>query len=285
MQAGPQNAGVVENKGWEFAVGTRNKLGAVHLNANLNLSINHNKVIDLGGTGPYIEGSDIDPRYITAEGYPINSFWGYKTDGLFQIHDEIGDYPQFMRPAQPGDVKIADVNRDGQITPEDMTFIGNSFPKYTFGGSVNLAYKAFTFNVLFQGAADVGMRVARALGEQGNYEGFTHRIYTGNFWTPEHPDARFPRPTKQDLRNQASTDRMILDASYLRVKNLQVSYRLPVSLTKKAFIEQAAIYVSGTNLLTFSKLNEWNLDPESTSGWQNYYPQTAVYTLGINLQF
>jgi hypothetical protein len=77
---------------------------------------------------------------------------------------------------------------------------------------------------------------------------------------------------------------MLIDASYLRIKNIQLSYQLPSALTRKALIERASVFVSGTNLLTFSKLNEWNLDPESTSGWQNYYPQTALYSIGVNLQ-
>jgi hypothetical protein len=78
---------------------------------------------------------------------------------------------------------------------------------------------------------------------------------------------------------------MILDASYIRLKNVQLVYQFPPSLIKKAFIEQASIYVSGTNLVTISKLNEWHLDPEASSGWQDYYPQTSLYTFGINLQF
>jgi len=285
LSGGPQNAGIVDNKGWEFLVGTRNRFGNFGLDATFNLSINNNKVVDLAGTGPYIYGDDIDPRYITGEGYPINSFWGYKTDGLFQTDEEAQKYPQFMRPAKAGDVKVLDLNNDGKIDPTDMTYLKNSFPKYTFGAGFNLSYKRFVVNLAFQGAADVGMRYARALGEAGNYEGFTPDIYANNYWTPDHTDARFARPTKQDLRNQASTDRMILDASYLRLKNLQLLYQFPPSLIKKAFIEQASIYVSGTNLLTFSKLNEWHLDPESSSGWQDYYPQTSLYTFGINLQF
>lgn len=284
LQAGPQNAGTVENQGWEFMVGSLNRVGEFGVNANLNLSINNNEVVDLAGTGPYIYGNDIDPRYITGEGYPINAFWGYKTGGLFQTDSEAAEHPEFMRPAKAGDVKILDLDNDGQITPDDMTYLGNSFPKYTFGGVFHVTYKALSLNMALQGAADAGMRVARALGEAGNYEGFTPDIYTNNYWTPERPDARFARPTKQDLRNQASTDRMILDASYLRVKNIQLAVKLPSSLTRKVFIENASVYVSGTNLLTFSELNEWNLDPESSSGWQNYYPQTAVYTLGVNLQ-
>jgi TonB-linked SusC/RagA family outer membrane protein len=285
LQPGAQNAGVVDNNGWEFLVGTRNRFGEFGVNANLNFSINNNKVVDLAGSGPYINGNDIDPRYITGEGYPINAFWGYKTGGLFQTQGEADAYPQFMRPAAPGDVKVLDLNGDGVINPDDMTFLANSFPKYTFGAAFNVTYNAFALNLTLQGASDVGMRIARALGEQGNYEGFTPDIYTDNYWTPEHPNARFARPTKQDLRNQASTDRMIVDASYLRLKNLQLSYQLPTALIEKASMTRASVYLSGTNLLTFSKLNKWNLDPESSSGWQNYYPQTSVYTIGVNLQF
>jgi len=285
MSGGPQNAGIVDNSGWEFQVGTQQKFGDFRLNAALNLSINKNKVVSLAGTGPYIYGNDIDPRYTTAEGLPINSFWGYKTAGLFQSDQDAAAYPQFMRPAKAGDVKVLDLNNDGKIDPSDMTFLKNSFPKYTFGAGINLSYKRVAINIALQGAADVGMRYARALGEAGNYEGFTPDVYTNNYWTPEHTDARFARPTKQDLRNQASTDRMILDASYLRLKNLQLIYQLPPSLLKKAFIERASIYVSGTNLLTFSKMNEWHLDPEASSGWQDYYPQVSLYTVGINLQF
>jgi hypothetical protein len=150
---------------------------------------------------------------------------------------------------------------------------------------INLTYKRFTLNLAFQGASDVGMRYARAMAEAGNYEGFTPDIYTNNYWTPTHTDAYFARPTKRDLRNQASTDRMILNASYLRLKNFQLLYQFPTALTRKFSVSHLDVYVSGTNLLTFSELNKWHIDPESSSGWQNYYPQTSLYTFGVNVQF
>lgn len=285
LQAGPQNAGVVDNNGFEFLLTSRNRMGDFTLNGNLNLSINKNNVVDLAGASATVYGNDIDPRYIIGEGYAINSFWGYKTAGLYQTDAEAAADPTFMRPARAGDVKMVDLNGDGRIDPSDMTYLGNSIPKYTFGGTISAGYKAFSLNVVLQGVSDVKMRIARALGEAGNFEGFTPDIYTDNFWTPERTDARFARPTKQDLRNQASTDRMLVDASYLRVKNVQLSYQIPPVLLQKAFIQQANVYLSATNLLTFSKLNEWNLDPESSSGWQNYYPQTRMYTIGVNVQF
>lgn len=285
LNASPQNAGIVDNKGWEFSVGTTNNMGQFSLQANLNVSINDNKVISLAGTGPYITGTDVDPVFIIAEGLPVNAHWGYKTGGLFQSLDEISKYPTLIAGTKPGDVKYLDLNGDGIINGNDRTYLGNSFPKYTYGASFNLAYKGFSLNMMFQGAAQVKTRLAGALAEMGNNEAFTHAIFTNNYWTPEHTNARFPRPIYSDLRNQAPSDRMLINGDYLRLKNIQILYQFPFSLAKKLSIERISIYLSGTNLLTFSKLNEWNLDPETPSGRATYYPQTALYTFGLNLDF
>ncbi|WP_461103504.1 SusC/RagA family TonB-linked outer membrane protein [Spirosoma koreense] len=286
--APPQNAGSVENKGWEFSLNYRGAKNASGFQYNLgaNFSINTNKVVDLKGTGPYITGSDIDPRYIIAVGLPINTLWGYKTDGLFQTQQQITDYKAtYAANTKPGDVKYVDLNGDGKIDANDMTNIGNSFPKFTFGLNSNFSFKNFELNLLFQGAAKVDTRLAGALAEMGNQEGFTHSIYTNNYWTPDHTDARFPRPLKFDLRNVATSDRLVIDASYVRLKNIQLAYALPTALASKVRMSRARVYVSATNVFTISKLNEWNLDPEVGSGRAVYYPQTALYTLGLNLQF
>ncbi len=285
LNAGPQNAGTVDNKGIEFLIGSHNRIGNFRLDATINLSINENKVVDLAGTGPFFYGTDYNPRYTIQEGYPIYSFWGYKTDGLFQSDDKAAKGAEYLRPAKAGDVNYVDMNGDGKIDANDQTYLGNTFPKYTFGAGFNLSYKGFALNLALQGAAKSSIRMAGALGQQGNYEGLAPDILTNNYWTPDNPGAYFPRPTKQDLRNQTNNDRLVLDASYLKLKNAQLLYQLPSSLISRVSISQASIYISGTNLLTFSKLNDWHLDPESISGVQNYYPQTAVYTLGINLQF
>lgn len=280
-----QNAGIVQNQGWEFKLGTNNKIGNFQLDVMAHFSINDNKVISLAGTGPYIAGTDVDPVFIIKEGLPINGHWGHLTGGLFQTQEEINNYPTRVAGTRPGDVKYLDINDDGIINGNDRTYLGNSFPRYTYGASLNLGYKNFTLNVLLQGAADVDIRLAGALAEMGNNEGFTHAIFTDNYWTPERRDARFPRPIRSDLRNLAPSDRMLIDGSYLRLKNVQLVYRLPSSLVNRAGIENASFYISATNLLTFSKMNEWKLDPETASGRGTVYPQTALYTLGLNLDF
>ncbi|SEW53849.1 SusC/RagA family TonB-linked outer membrane protein [Chitinophaga arvensicola] len=286
LNAPPQNAGSVENKGLEITVNYSSKqTGNFRYNIGANFSLNENMVTDLKGTGPYITGSDIDPRYIIKKGLPINTLWGYQTDGLFQTADEISKYPTLASNTRPGDVKYVDRNGDGKIDANDMTNIGLSFPKYTFGLNAGFQYKEFELNLLIQGAAKVDTRLSGALAEMGNQEGFTHEIYANNYWTPEHTDARFPRPIKYDLRNVATSDRLVIDGSYLRLKNIQLAYHLPEAISKRALISRSTVYVSATNLLTFSKLNEWNLDPEAESGRAVYYPQTSLFTVGLNLQF
>ncbi|MFT3933588.1 MAG: TonB-dependent receptor [Chitinophagaceae bacterium] len=283
-----QNAGSVENKGWEFSANYNSKPSANGFRYSLgaNLTINTNKVLDLKGTGPYITGSDIDPRYIIAKGLPVNTLWGYKTAGLFQTQDEITAYKAtYAANTKPGDVKYVDLNKDGKIDANDMTVIGNSFPKYTFGFNSNFSYSGFELSLLVQGAAKVDARISGALAEMGNQEGFTDEIYAGNYWTPTNTNARFPRPVKYDLRNVATSDRLVFNGNYVRLKNVQLAYNIPTSVFGNLHIQRLRVYAAATNLITISKLNEWHLDPETPSGRATYYPQTALYTFGVNLQF
>jgi TonB-linked SusC/RagA family outer membrane protein len=285
LQASPQNAGRMDNSGWEFELGANSYFGPVGFNANLNFNINHNEVKDLAGTGPYITGGN-ETRYITEEGYAINSFWGYKTDGLFQTEEEIRNYPTMRSGIEPGDVKFLDLNEDGRITADDMTYLGHSFPKYTFGSNLNFTYKAFALNILLQGVAGKNSRIGGAIVEMGIWGGFTHQLITDNYWTPENREARFPRPLKYDLRNIVMADRDLTNGDYLRVKNVQLSYEFPSSLTERAGLQRVNVYVATTNPLTLSALNEWNVDPETVPGGRTEaYPQTSVSTLGVNIHF
>ncbi|MEJ7736746.1 MAG: TonB-dependent receptor [Chitinophagaceae bacterium] len=280
----PQNAGRMDNKGWEFLIGAHHTFGQIGFNANLNFNINKNTVVDLAGTGPYITGGN-ETRYITGIGYPINSFWGYKTEGLFQTKDDIKNYPNMRPGIEPGDVKFVDLNKDGKITAADMTFLGRSYPRYTFGSNLNFTYKNFALNMLFQGVAGAKTRIGGAIVEMGIWGGFTHELIANNYWTPENPNARFPRPLKYDLRNIVMSDRDLMNGAYLRLKNIQLLYQIPSFLTSKAGIERMSVYVSGTNLLTFAELNEWNVDPETVPGGRTQaYPQTSLYTFGVNIQ-
>tara|TARA_R110002012_G_scaffold81454_1_gene206163 strand:- start:101006 stop:104377 length:3372 start_codon:yes stop_codon:yes gene_type:complete len=287
LGAPPQNAGVVDNKGVELQLGYRNAPDkALRYNTTLNISANRNNVVSLSGTGPYITGSDINPLTIIDEGLPINSQWGYKTDGLFQTQEEVDSYPNIGPNRGPGDVKYVDINNDGLINASDRVVIGKSFPDFVFALNGNVSYKNFELNLLLQGASGVDTRLAGGIAENGNNEGFVPEIVSkGNYWTSENTDARFPRPYKRDLLNMYTSDRMIIDGSYLRLKNVQLLYNLPDMLVTKMRMTRANVYVSATNLFTISKLNQWGLDPEVGNGRATYYPQVSLWTLGANIQF
>jgi TonB-linked SusC/RagA family outer membrane protein len=167
LNAPPQNAGIVDNNGVELLVGYRNNIaGVVKYFVSGNLAVNNNKVVSLAGTGPYIittvAGGDLDPRLIIREGLPMNAHWGYRTDGLFQTAEEIARYPTYASNTKPGDIKYVDLNMDGKINADDMTMIGTTFPKYTYGLTSNFSFKGFELNLLFQGAADVDVRLSGA---------------------------------------------------------------------------------------------------------------------------
>ncbi|MDR1724255.1 MAG: TonB-dependent receptor [Tannerella sp.] len=281
-----QNAGILDNMGWEFQLGLKHNFGEIGLNFMQSFSANKNVIVDLAGTGPYIYG-DSEIRYIVAEGLPYYGFWGYKTGGLFQTEEEVANYPTLQAGTAPGDVKYLDLNNDKIINEEDMTYLGGSFfPKYTFSTDIGLTYKNFSLDMAFQGTAGTKRYIGGAIMQMGIWGGFTHEIFTDNYWTPGNPDARFPRPTKYEVRNTQLSDRNIQDGSYLRLKSAQLSYRIPSFITDKARIGTTSIYLSGTNFLTFSKLNEWDVDPESDNRDPEWnYPQTSVISVGLSINF
>ncbi len=281
-----QNAGIVDNMGFEFELGLRNRFGHFGLDFTQTFSTNKNEVVDLAGTGPNIVG-DVEIRFVIDEGLPYRGFWGYRTDGLFQTEEEVANYPTLQTGAAPGDVKYLDLNNDGVINNGDMTYLGGSFfPKYTFSSDINLSYKNFGLNLFFQGAAGTKRYVGGAIMQMGIWGGFTHEIFTDNYWTPDNPDARFPRPTKFEVRNTQLSDRNIQNGNYLRLKVAQLSYQIPSVITEKIGVEMMNIFISGTNLLTFSKLNEWDVDPEvDNRDAESRYPQTSVYSFGAQINF
>jgi len=281
----PQNAGAVQNNGYEISVIFRggNKL---QYNIGMNFSDNRNEVISLAGTGPFIiDGETLNnPTFIIKEGLPINSLWGYRTDGLFQTQEEVDNYPTLVSNTRPGDIKYVDLNGDGLITPEDQTFLGLSFPQYDFGLNLDLMYNNFELHTRWQGAAGHHIRFTGANKQIVTFETFTHAVYN-DYWTPDNPNARWPRPIKNDRRNDEGSDMRQVKGDYLRLKNVVLSYNIPPAISERFSIRGARIYAGATNVLTFSALNDWNYDPETPSGRSTYYPQLRTYTIGLNLQF
>jgi TonB-linked SusC/RagA family outer membrane protein len=284
LDAPVQNAAVVDNRGFELSLDWRERSGDFTYGVNFNISNNWNKVVSLGGANPTVSGGAADVITTVREGYPINSYWGYQTDGLLTQADIDNGYPIYDSRMTLGDVKYVNRNGDDKIDAEDMTVIGDEFPSYPLALTGNLSWRGFDFSLMLQGVVNAQTRVSGALAEGGNFEGFTLDIFK-DYWTPDNTDARFPRPRKSVDYNAMMSDYWVIDARYLRLKNIQLGYSLPPEICRKLSAEKARIYLAGSNVLTLSPLKEWGLDPEFVSGRFLYYPQTSVYTIGLNLTF
>ena len=282
-----QNAGKVETRGWELSVSYRLKTGPVVHNFAGNISDSFNEVIDTRGT-EIIGGSDV--QTIIKEGYPLYSYYAYRSDGFFQNEEECqkGPHLEGITP-KPGDIRYLDKNGDGVIKPDDDRFIvGNDFPRYTFGFTYGLEYKGFDFSMMWQG---VGKRNKWMRGESveafhNNNEGPVMDFHQDRR-TPNNPDATYPRLTMgaESANNAAKSDFWIQDAKYLRLKNAQIGYTFPQQWMKKLYVKNLRIFASVQNPLTFTKM-KGGWDPEYTGdGSGRSYPVARVYSFGLNVKF
>ncbi|MGO4292479.1 SusC/RagA family TonB-linked outer membrane protein [Chitinophaga sp. RAB17] len=279
-----QNAGTMRNKGWEVAAGYHEKKGDFSYSITANAAFIKNEITDLDGTDPIITGA----TYLKV-GHPANSYYGYQAEGIFQTQEEVDKHAkQTGGKIAPGDLKYKDQNGDGVIDGNDRVYLGSYFPKVTYGVNLGGGWKGFDVSVFLQGAAGVkGFIQGALLGTAGDKIGRPTSALLDR-WTPEHPTDKFPRLWNTYTQNDASTNPSsfwVRDASYLRLKNLQVGYTFPTTWLKRAGIQGARVYYSGQNILTFTNFYSW-VDPEATNSASGYdYPQVKVNTVGINLTF
>jgi TonB-linked SusC/RagA family outer membrane protein len=290
------NAGEVQNRGWELNINYRLKTGAFNHTFAFNVGDTKNKVLKLEG-GDQLKSYD-EMQLLNKVGLPIGSYVALKRDGYFQNLDEINAGP---KPAgltvMPGDNRYVDVNGDGVIDDNDKFVFGSGFPRLTFGFTYNLSVKNFDFSMFLQG---VGKRDMFVRGEQVEpfHVNYSQVIYQHqlDYWTPQNPDARFPRLAASGSQSNENnfrrgSDMYIFDGKYLRVKNLQVGYTLPGSVAKKIGMRRVRTYLTGQNILTFSPMKF--IDPESTelggnvtAGGANSgrsYPLPVYYGFGIDI--
>ena len=296
-----QNVGKVQNKGWEIALSYRGKTGQFNHTISANLADNLNKVITYGPES--IRGSDY--TFIIREGFPIASYFGYKSDGLYQNLDDIKNAPKvpfaYNQQVQPGDIKYIDRNKDGVIDANDRYVFGNPFPRYTFGFTYNVSWKNFDFTMFWQG---VGKRSQFLRGDiveafhNNEDHAFVQHI---DRWTPTNPGASYPRLTigTANANNFAYSDYWMFDTKYARLKNLQLGYTLPKSVTGRVKMQSVRVYFTSQNLLTITpgRFRELGVDPEFTQyddklGFNNYnaiagrnYPNSATFAFGLDIKF
>lgn len=278
------NAGSVSNKGWEFSGRYSTKISDVKLDVGANLTYINNEITDLKGVGPIIGSGSITFQQV---GYPINSLYGYKCEGIFRTSEEVANHAKQNANTAPGDLKYEDINHDGKIDASDRTYLGTYFPKTTYGFNIGATYKAFEVSAFFQGAAGVKANVSTMIGQIGGSSSKPTTAFLDN-WTVDNPDASFPRlwtSYKQNDPESTPSSFWVKDASYLRLKSLMIAFNFPESLNKKLGIANAKIYYSGQNILTFTDFYSW-IDPEVGSNASIYsYPQVVTNSIGLSINF
>ncbi len=261
------NLGEIVNQGWEFSLNYNLRHNRFSHSFGFNIGDSRNEVIKFEGNEQISKSDEIER--IVRIGLPLFSYYGYKTEGFFQNEEDVKNsaLPIGVSP-QPGDVKYKDRNGDGIIDDSDRYVLGHAFPRYTFGITYDVQWRGFDLNMLWQG---VGKRDMALRGESiepfhGGYSFvmFEHQL---DYWTPANPDASRPRltapGTASTINNYGKgSDLNIFNAAYLRMKNIQIGYTIPKKLVSNMGLNTVRVFISGQNLITFTK-NSF-IDPEST---------------------
>lgn len=285
-----QNAGEVNNKGFELDLHWNDRIGKVSYNVGLNMGFVNNKVTKFQG-----DISSINGVYKTQEGKPINQLYVITVDRIVRDKSDL-DYVQSLVDRNPdyfatyqrpelGDFLYRDANGDGKLDTSDRVEIGHgSLPRFTYGISLGLSWNNFDFSALFQGVGNhqvyynnQAFRFVTVMGQS------LIRDITDNAWTPENPyNSKYPvLRNNANGKNNIASDAFVHNAAYFRCKNIQLGYTVPRHITKKFFVENLKIYTSIDNLFTVTKFP--GLDPEvgATVG----YPAVRQYSVGLNVSF
>ncbi|UWY27899.1 TonB-dependent receptor [Flavobacterium sp. TR2] len=294
-----QNIGGVENKGFEVGLTTENiKTENFAWNSNIVFSLNRNKVTEIGnGVDQFFpvvpNGSLLQQQPVTVKvGLPLGTFWGYKTNGIFQTQEEVNTQPKInsLANTKVGDRKYVDTNGDGVITALDKGNLGTSQPKFVGSFSNTVSYNDFDLNFSFQGA--YGGKIFNALNQQLEIStlGTNAAATLNDRWTPTNPSNEIPRASSSPLG--IVSERYVEDASFLRLKLITLGYTLPKSVSKKLGTKSVKIYISAENLITWTKYTGY--DPEVSSYEQNNlypgidfgsYPNSKTFISGLNVTF
>lgn len=221
-------------------------------------------------------------------GKPWGQQFGYIALGYFQSEEELANSPHQVDNPRVGDLKYKDINGDGVVNTEDYVAIGRTdIPEINYGFGANLSYKGFDVAFFFQGIGNVtGFIVGPTINMSDTNQLFSnvHRDVALNYWTPENPNAKYPRLSINGSQNNISpSTHNQIDKSFLRLKSAEIGYTLPKKISKKFGSTMTRFYISGNNLLTFSKFKLW--DPEIADAQGSQYPNMRVINFGINFNF
>lgn len=291
------NNGKMQNTGIELGISHQRQIGDFTVRVSGNMATLHNEVLEMDRP---IQGGAIGSDFVTLteEGYPLGSFYLYEMEGIFQNASDIITHANQGNGIEPGDVKYKDTDDDTFITGNDRVHAGSAIPKVNAGLTIDVSYKSFSLNVFFQGA--YGHKIFSVLNRdlEGFYRPFnvTQRYYD-NHWTGEGSTNSFPRASwDASGNNNLFSTRFLENGSYTRLKNVQLTYRLPKAFLERYGFSGASVFISGTNLLTWTKYQ--GLDPEMTVSdnakaqgelaagmdWGTY-PSARTYSAGVSLTF
>lgn len=286
------NIGELKSWGWEFDIRWRDRINTFNYRVGFNISDNQNELVRYDGRNSIGNGGVVG----LLEGYPMNSVWGYRTDGFFQSQAEYDAYkeqvstPFFPGNAGAGDIKYLDLDGNGVIsagegTPEnpgDLVYLGTTNARYTYGLDLGFDWKHFDFSVFFQGAAKRKFLINE--GTLSPMLGTADMPWTIHMdrWTPENPDAYFPRMYQTSAHNYRSSDRWAQNGNYLRLKNLQLGYSVPIRTDK---IQRLRVYFSGQDLWEMTDVMSV-FDPEVGNNVSaTTYPFYRSFSFGLNVTF
>jgi len=298
----PQNVGSMKNNGFEFQLGYNDRIGEFKWNASANMSFVTNQVTRLAEGVTNIEaGGDADFGAYnitnTAVGQPIQAFYGWQSEGIFQDAAEVTAHAKQTAGTAPGDLKFADINKDGVIDQADRVFLGSFIPKMSYAFTLGANYKNFDLSVFFQGVQGNKIYNATRVITEGMVRFFNAGTQVLNAWTPTNKNTDVPRAISSDPnQNARPSTRFLENGSYLRLKNVMLGYNIPEkslqSLTK-GVVKTFRIYVSAQNILTVTKYKGY--DPEVGNRTPNssltngidfaVYPQPKAFQAGLQVSF
>ena len=280
------NAGKVRNQGIEMSLHTINLTGELGWETNLTATYNKNKIKDLNSDVPYYI-NQINNSYVTmlAKDYPINVFYGYVTDGIFQNQSEVNTHA--VQPgAEPGDIRFRDLNNDGVINDSDRTVIGNPNPSWLFSMNNSLSYKGFELSVFLQGIAGNKIYNANNIDKTGMAAAYNQTTDVLKRWQGEGTSNSMPRAVFGDPnQNTRVSDRFVENGSYLRLKNITLSYTFPKQWLQKTQIENARLSLSCENVATITGYSGFDPEVGINGIDQNRYPISRTFSLGLNFNF
>jgi len=297
------NVATMKNTGVELELGYGNTFNGVGIDISGNVSYIENEITDIGRDKEFLPGQTFSPQGLeitrTVVGLPVGYFYGFKTDGIFQNAAEINAYTNadgtpIQPEASPGDFRFVDTNDNGEIDPDDRTFIGDPTPNWTYGLNIDVNWKGLDVRLFGQGVA--GNEIFKANRrfdlQMANLPASALDRWTGEGTTNEHPRLVMNDPNKNFSR---SSDFYVENGAFFRIKTAQIGYTLPQNLMDKIGIKKIRIYLSGNNLLTFTQYSGFDpeigdnaFDTEQVSNLgidRGIYPQPRFYLMGINATF